>query len=247
MTPLEMKYEAELLYESIASADAPGYDNKEWSHILTMAQEEVVQRIIDNGLDRNERAKKALSPILIPVEKSDTDLIDNSTVIPKSLVVNIDDDINQVTLERVYLDSGKIVKIKPISHDYYLSNLKNPYKKPDKTKVYWRFDELVDSSKSHVIITDLDDIADVSKYMFVSVTKPTPIIIEDANYDETYGSIDGENFTDYTTSGSSLSCILGNSIHRNIVEEAVKIAFAADKDQLGYQIRQLEEKENIQN
>lgn len=50
MTPLEMKYEAELLYESIASADAPGYDNKEWSHILTMAQEEVVKRIIDNGL-----------------------------------------------------------------------------------------------------------------------------------------------------------------------------------------------------
>ena len=43
MTAEEMKYEGELLYESIASADAPGYTNKEWSHLLTAGQEKVVK------------------------------------------------------------------------------------------------------------------------------------------------------------------------------------------------------------
>ena len=244
MTPLEMKYEAEVLYESIASGDAPGYTNKEWSHILTMGQEAVVYDIIENGIDKDERAKKALSPILIPVEKSGADIIDNTSTIPKSVSVTLDDDISQVTLERVYLTSGKLVKIKPISHDYYLANLKNPFKKPKSNRVYWRFDELVSSEKSHVIITDLDNISDIDKYKFVSVTKPTPIIIQDATYTVNHESIDGENFVDYQT--SSLECGLGTFIHRKIVERAVRIAFAADKDQLGYQIRQAEEQKNIQ-
>ena len=63
MTATEMMYEAEILYESIASADAPGYNPREWSHLLTAGQEKVIKEIIDKGLDREEKYKKAISPL----------------------------------------------------------------------------------------------------------------------------------------------------------------------------------------
>ena len=58
MTALEMKEMAEIVYESIASNDAPGYSLYEWSVLLTDAQEQVIKNsqilaktLIENGIE----------------------------------------------------------------------------------------------------------------------------------------------------------------------------------------------------
>ena len=53
MTFVEMRREAELLYESINSSDAPGFTNTEWGYILTVAQRKVVRRILEDGINKN--------------------------------------------------------------------------------------------------------------------------------------------------------------------------------------------------
>jgi len=251
MTAVEMKYEAEILYESIASADAPGYTNKEWSYLLTAGQEKVIKEIIDKGLDREEKYKKAISPLLTPENLAGT-ITTNVSNLPNSVKVPITSTLTYpvlgVTMERCVVGTaGKIVPIKPITHDYYLINIRNPHKKPNKKYVYWRLDEYVGGAKVHVLITDIAD-ADVlsatsgiTSYKYVAIAKPRPIIVPDATY--TTGSIDGENFSAHTA--SAWNCILGEMVHRWIVQEAVNIAYASDRDQIGYQISNNENIENI--
>lgn len=243
MTAEEMKYEAEILYESIASADAPGYENKEWSYLLTAGQEKVVKIIIDKGWDKEEKYKKAISPVCVPIEVTGVGLIDNTSVIPKSIRVVISEDLIGATMERVFL-TNTLVPVKPITHDYYLANLKNPLKKPDSNEIFWRFDELNGADKVHIVITDLTTIGDLTKYQYVGVGKPPPIIVKDSGYVAGDGTIDGVAFSSYTA--ANLDSTLGTFIHRWIVQEAVNIAFASDKDQLGYQISQAENITNIQ-
>lgn len=242
MTAEEMKYEGEILYESIASADAPGYTNREWSYLLTAAQEKVVKDIVDNGLDKEEKYKKAISPLLVPIEIIEDSLIENISAIPKSIRIELDEDTIAVTMERCAVSGHLVVRVKPITHDYYLANIRNPLKKPDSNEVYWRLDELEGDNRVHIIITDLTDITDLLKYKYVAVKKPDPIIVEDSGYVSSDGSIDGVAFTGYTDKESPST--LGTFVHRRIVKEAVNIAFATDKDQIGYQISQ---NENIKN
>jgi len=257
MTAAEMKYEGEILYESIASGDAPGYTNKEWSYLLTAGQEKVIKDIIDKGLDREEKYKKAISPLLTP-EVAAT-LTDNTTNLPNSVRTVITSTLTYpvlgVTMERCVVEISdnpvvtKIVTVKPISHDYYMANIRNPHKKPNKKYVYWRLDEYVDGAKVHVLITDIADVdivdetVDIS-YKYVAIAKPRPIIVPDANY--ATGSIDGENFSNHTDLiTGAWNCLLGEIVHRWIVQEAVNIAYASDRDQIGYQISNAENIENI--
>jgi len=209
-----------------------------------VGQEKVVKDILDKGFDKEEQFKKALSPVLVPTSVTGVSLVDNTSVIPKSIRIVMDEDVVGVTMERAYLTST-LVKIKPITHDEYLANLDNPFKKPDSNYGFWRFDELSGSNKVHIIITDLTTIGDLTDYRYVAVGKPTPIIIEDSTYSASDGSIDGVDFSDYTA--TELPSTLGTFIHRWIVQEAVNIAFASDKDQLGYQISNAENIENIKN
>ena len=64
MTAREMRYEAEIIYESIASQDAPGYTDREWSVLLTQAQENIILDICKSGLDENELNRRKISKLL---------------------------------------------------------------------------------------------------------------------------------------------------------------------------------------
>lgn len=255
MTAAEMKYEGEILYESIASGDAPGYTNKEWSYLLTAGQEKVIKDIIDKGLDREEKYKKAISPLLTPETILANALTDNTATLPNSVRTAITSTLTYpvlgVTMERCVVGTGnKIVPVKPISHDYYLINIRNPHKKPNKKYVYWRLDEYIGGAKVHVLITDIAD-ADVLSatsgiisYKYVAIAKPRPIIVPDTTY--TTGSIDGENFSNHTDLVTGAwNCLLGEIVHRWIVQEAVNTAYASERNQIGYQISNAENIENI--
>lgn len=235
MTAEEMYFECELLYESFGSGDAPGYDEREWSYFLTLAQDTVVKSIVEDYLDREERYKKALSPIYNP---QSVDTIDTEyTALANAYEITIQPSW-KVTMERIHLSDGTVVPVKPIKYDQYLANIKNFFKKPNKRYTYWR---LQGTGNTHIIIGDAD-ISTASSYKYVGVNKPDPIIVPD-DYVDDDGSIDEVNFEDHPT---GQDCALGTFIHRWIVKEAVAAARAADKDGLGYQLSTAENRRNIQ-
>jgi len=241
MLAAQMKYEGEILYASIASDAAPGYTNKEWSTLLTAGQEKVVKDIVDKGFDKEEKYRKAISPLYLPVivlvaaMGSDANITNGKTT---TIAANV----LRTTMERCSTATTALISVKPISHDYYTANIKNPHKKPDINYTFWRLQGFDTPNKQHIIITDGSILVD---YKYVGITKPEPIIIEDSTYVAGDGSIDGIAFSAHTA--TPLECTLGTFIHRWIVQEAVNIAFASDKDTVGYQISNAENIENIKN
>lgn len=260
MNATQMKYEAQLLYESIASADAPGYTSREWSFLLTAGQEKVIKEIIDQGLDEEEKHRKAISSLFIPMSVSMSVTNDYTSTLPNSLRVPLDADCLGVTMERCIINYGtvsvpltKLVTIKPIKYDFYEANLQNPLKKPDKRYVFWRLDgstyKGTTFTKDHIIIGDTTSLKNyydyITTYKYVKIKKPSPIIVKDSTYTADHGTIDGIAFYPNYVS-ADLDSVLDSFVHRWIIQEAVNIAYASDKDQIGYQLAQFENKNNTE-
>lgn len=64
LTAPQMEYEAKVVYESLASADAPGYTSRQWSILLTQAQEKLVLEVIKQGFDNDEINRRKIHSLL---------------------------------------------------------------------------------------------------------------------------------------------------------------------------------------
>ena len=60
----QMLYETKILYESIASSAAPGYTNREWSVILTQAQEELINEMYLDGIEKDDFNKRVMQSLV---------------------------------------------------------------------------------------------------------------------------------------------------------------------------------------
>ena len=117
---------------------------------------------------------------------------------------------------------------KPIDYASYYTNISNPWAKPYKD-LYWRVYE-----KGYLtIITDGTPLASWGAIQGVFLIKPTPIITANISPN----TIDGLS----TITDMSTAYVLSPIVHREIVYRAAKKAFAAQKDQTGYQIQNNEE------
>ena len=132
------------------------------------------------------------------------------------------------------------VEVDPIDDDFYSANRDNPYKKPSIKKI-WRVDGADDSQKIHEYVTD--GTFTLSTIHLHIDRKPRPIIVPEIPslvYDAADGTIDGIYFMDYRT---GLDCLLDPIIHREIVDKAVKLAYAALQDEKGFQISSVQEQQ----
>ena len=147
------------------------------------------------------------------------------------------------TYNNVLLDR----EVKPVDDDFYHANKENPYKKPSE-KLIWRIDYADEISKQHEYITDgTFTLSTVHLHIF---RKPRPIIVPETAlvlYDAADGTIDGVWFEDYDgalgTANHGLDCLLDSIIHRDIVDKAVKLAYAALQDEKGFQISSVQEQQ----
>ena len=232
MTATDMSYEFNIVYESIASMAAPGYTEREKSVLLTQAQEEIIIEVAQKGLDSNDYARVVLDRLLTEYNNTnntvgilaDTTLINNNsysvTVTPASATYTFFYPFIEfaVTANPTY---QRVCK--PVDFDSYYTTISNPWSNPY-NDMYWR---LISNNKL-IIVTDgkaLDSI----KGLYIR--KPQPIITATT---PTF-SIDG--VTNIATIDSALNPI----VHREIVYRAAKKAFAAVKDQVGYQTQNNEE------
>lgn len=225
MNAQEMGYEWRITYESIASADAPGYTPREISIFLTESQEDIVKEVCQRGIDKDDISRRILGNLRTYASLEGRGTFNLILLPVRGYTVELPDNFFYPHIETIKFN-GDIINVKPEPFEA-VRNLKNPFRKPSSIK-YWRL-----FYNSNILIippetVDLDSDQD-AKMNLVYIRKPNPIIIE--------------NLGDDTIDGISVqtNCELDDIIHRDIVYRAAKKAFAATKDQTGYQIQNIEE------
>lgn len=244
MNRFEMRNEFLTLYDRVASLDAPGYEDDEISIFLTKAQERVLishYRQFGNkfleGFEMSEKRRKDLSELISNVTLT-LPSTDQVGALPDGIFYDLPNDFLYAISEEVLmqvLDCRDVsqtnrVRVLPITHDSYIVNIENPFRKPYNNLV-WRLDystSLTTTFKRHELITNGNNIV---SYNIRYIKRPTPIIITALNPLGTITSIDG-----YT---GPLDCTLDASLHRDIIDIAVQIATGVTNPQ-EYQIKAAE-------
>lgn len=234
MTSQEMNQEFLILYDKITNFDAPGYTELEISIFLTKAQERVFfshYNPLDNkfreGFEETEARRKDLNELVKGVTLT-TPSVSQTNVLPNGVFFDLPTDCLYVISEEITTSStdecknGLRLRVKPITHDEYSINLKNPFKKPDSLNYVWRLDY---QGSIHELITD--GTFDVSNYHLRYIERLTPIIIGADTVDGVIGPQDS---------------LLNQILHKRIVDEAVKIATGTTDPEL-YQIKTIEQQE----
>ena len=248
MTASEMSYEFDVGYDRITNFDAPGYEPREKSTFLTKAQEDLVVEV-QRGNAHSELTKRVLD-----VLKTDVPILaaamsagpyTNSFWADLPTTVYAFDIVNEtavLTPTTNHFYTGQVfsdVKVKPVDDDYYHANIKNPYKKPSHELV-WRLDYGENDAgwkgKVVYVIEANQVLTSVNIHYY---RKPSPIIIQDANY-AVGETLDGVDLNGSHTA-ADLNCELNKITHRTIVDRAIKLAYAALQDEKGFQISSVQE------
>lgn len=235
MTAAEMGQEFLILYDKITNFDAPGYDGEEISILLSKAQERVVlgNYTSDNksreGFEETELRRKDLKELVKGAVLSTASTTPES--LPFGKYFTLPEDCLYVISEEITTSSSDECKdevrlrVKPITHDEYSINVDNPFKAPDILTHAWRLDY---EGGKHEIITNTD--FDVDTYHIRYIKRLTPIITDNSTVEGVTGPQD---------------CILDASIHRRIIDEAVKIATGITDPQY-YEIKAIEQQQGEQ-
>ena len=216
MTFVEMRREAELLYESINSSDAPGFTDAEWGYILTAAQRKVVRRILNDGINRNAFNQLSIEFLVkeddYTVFTTDPHFKNTDGTVARRL--NITPPVGKAfdstyfwILDEYAITSDKSnIPLIKINYDFYRKNIENPFRTPNSVDGFW----MLQYDNAPVFITDGSL---VSGYYVVGVQHPDNYPIN-----------------------ASHDCMLNGGIHSDIVQEAITLARMSVTDAQGYQL-----------
>lgn len=236
MIASEMELEFLILYDKITNFDAAGYTSNEISRFLTSAQERIVLNRINilankyrQGYEASEKRRKDLSELDADATLTALNISASQVgVKPNGVYYDLPADFLFATSEEVTIASsdaclnGTRIPIKPITNDEYVKSIRNPYKKPY-GQLAWRMDQSKTTPntgfKRHEIITSTD--YTVSSYHISYIKTLTPIISDSSTIEGVVGPS---------------NCQLNNILHREIINEAVKIATGITDPQM-YQIK----------
>jgi hypothetical protein len=229
-----------ILYDKVTNLASPGYTDDEIDSFLNKAQDQLVKQRYNfkanpygDGFEETEKRRKDLSE-LIRGPKDVNGVLStlsssnqNSTLangeffdLPEDFLYAISEEV-KISSEDSCLD-GNIVSVRPITHDYYTLNRKNPFKKPSPDLV-WRMDfsrEVAETSsaKRHELITDGSFTVD--EYYLRYIKRPREIDLS-----------------------TGIASELDESVHYELVDKAVRIATGITDPQ-DYQIKTVEEKQS---
>jgi len=216
MTFLEMRAEAELLYESINSSDAPGFTNTEWGGLLTVAQRRVVRRILNDGINKNAFNQLAIEFLVKEDSYSafalDTHFknTDGSPARRLNTTPPVGKEFDSMYFwildEYATTSTTDNIPLLKINYEFYRKNIENPFRSPNQIDGFW----VLQYDNTPVFITDGSL---VSGYYVVGVYHPDNYPIDIAH-----------------------DCQLNEGIHSDIVQEAVTLARMSVTDAQGYQL-----------
>lgn len=224
MTSIEMKQEFLVGYDKVANLDSPGYIDSEISYFLTKAQENVILSYItaDNkyreSFEETERVRKYFANLVMP-STTDTGVIkttlatnQNGKIDENSFIYELPSDFWLSITEWLITDDTCESRkyIIPISHDEYNNASDNPFKRPNSKKA-WRLDlKSLGGIQRHEVITD--GTYDITQYHVRYIKKPLDIVVDE------------------DTPLNNIDCELDVSVHRRIIDEAVKLALETSEE-----------------
>lgn len=218
MSNEEFLVQFDVLYNNIASNQAPGLNVCEKSMFLTKAEKDIVLSLYNGknanleGFEETEELRRYLAPLV-----AEDTLIPLDNVISKptgmgstSNFFELPADLWLITYEAVHFIGGKCdgtntMQVIPMTQDEYHRLRKNPFRGPNKRRAI-RLDmanDLVEIICQYV----------VEDYYVRYIKKLEPIILEDLPDDLT---IDGISV--------ATECMLPEILHDSILERAVELA-----------------------
>lgn len=216
MTTQEFSLEFDLMYNNIASNQAPGLSEYEKSLFLTQAQEALVLDIYSGKLGSSFESTEEVTDYLSPLVKQATytTKVEGKGLDSRSVFFNIDTDIWFKTGEKAIIKDDSLkcgnsiereVDVVPVTQDTLYRTKNSPFRGPNERRIL-RLD--CEANKVELI----------SKYPIESYTirylsKPEPIILGDLP--------EGLTINDIST---PQTCKLSSAIHRAILIRAVSIA-----------------------
>ena len=229
MTLQEFNTNFDLLYNNIASNQAPGLDEYEKSVFLTNAQLELVKNYFNpkgnkyqEGFDQSPKRQLDFSTITDLMVYNITDALPNNVVRfnEDSIVFSYNDNFlfiiqELATVTDSVTGTDKNVNIRGITNVEYMMAMNKPYKYPFKHEG-WRIIHNTGVRKLELLLSYGDHL---KSYKIRYIKRPTPIILTDLNEGSYLGSgltIDGLS--------TPTPCILDESMHAEIVQRAVELA-----------------------
>jgi len=249
MTANEMSYEFDILYDKIASLSSPGYTDKEKSVFLSKAQEILVKRY--QPAEYKERRRQDMSNMTKSVNISSASSTQDISK-PNSTRYDLPLDFMYHESEEVTIGStttcynGRRIMVRPATEDEYSLQIKNPHEKPilagTDYDCVWRMDfypYLVQDKAVAGVLTPTytsygrvnlitDGVFTITTYHLTYFAQPVDIV--------PFNGFDG-------TTTAAVDCELNDTIHRELVEVAVRVASGTTTPQ-DYQLKLNEEKTN---
>ena len=235
MNANEMSYQFDVLFDKIASFSSPGYTAKEKSVFLSKAQRILIDKL--GPAESIEKNRSGLDNITRVTDISTQSVVQN-TGKPNGVRYDLPSDFMYPVTEEVTIghtnecfDSKRIMVI-PKRKDEYVLQIHNPFKKPQVIgsdyDCAWRlsFNDNTNGIKRVELITD--GVFTISTYHLTYFKTPVDIV----------PLLSGD-----TSTSAQVDCELGEVLHREIVETAIRIADGAIGSQ-SYQIKLNEEKIN---
>ena len=258
MTANEMRFNFQLKFDSLFEHSAPAYNDEQISNILTDAELRVFIKRYNplgnkykKGFEDDEKRRRDLEQLIKPAlynavdptgallsagVENITKEVDQDGTHPDGALFGLPDDflyaIEEAATLRTNVSAGvdpltSESTVKPVRHDEYLANIKNPYKKPYKD-LLWRMDISrlthaigspdASNKRTEIIIPTPDTITYyLDKYRLRYLSMPPAIVVDELDTD------------------NQVHCILDESLHGDIVDEAVVFAQAASQKE-AYQV-----------
>ena len=196
------------------------FDMYEKSVFLTKAQNVIVNQLC-SVFERNEDARRKLA-VLVKTFNTNASNSNIKNLNGNAVFIELPEDLLKITLEKVKINSsepcydGKELTVVPITHDDYLLQSSNPFRKPKLyglTNNVWRLDTSEFTESVELI---LPENSTLNSYFMRYIKNPQPIILEDIGN----LTIDGIS----TKSECELDSYL---LHEEILKLGVQIALSA--------------------
>jgi hypothetical protein len=225
MNVTELKNEFLIHYNAIATNSAPGLDDFEISIFMTKAQLELVKNYYNplgnkykDGFEGSEKRRVDLKELIVNHITTE-ELNDPHKISPDGQFFVIPDNVFLIIFEQAKSGTAgctmdKYIDIYPKTHDEFLIQIVNPFKKPDYDHV-WRIDYSKIGDKT---VVELVSPYNIVEYKMRYIKYPSPIILTDLEL-----AFPGEDLSiDGIT--AMTECELNQEIHRELVDRAVELA-----------------------
>jgi hypothetical protein len=212
MDNTEFSNEFDILYNNIASNQAPGLDEYEKSVFLTTAQDAVVldlykgNSVDGKSFEETEELRQYLSSITKTEEATSSEEPDIIKISDKSYIYDIPEDLWFITHESVKCkDKDSFgVEVFPVTQDTYTRISKNPFRKTTKNRVL-----RLNISDKIELVSEYP----IESYVIRYITKLEPIVLSDLPNGLSIKGVSDIN-----------ECKLNPALHSTILLRAVELA-----------------------